>query len=76
MGIEELWSKAVGDIKKKDAVPFSVLKGTIVGVNVSIWLHINCHTDTIALHSNWVPKCAPTGTSGEVSNQQSSKLHA
>jgi 5'-3' exonuclease len=60
MGIKELWSKALGDIKKKDAVPFSTLRGTIVGVDVSIWLHMYCHTDTVALHLNSVPKYAPT----------------
>ena len=60
MGIKDLWSKALGDIKKKDAVPFSTLKGTIVGVDVSIWLHMYCHTDTVALHLNSEPKYAPT----------------
>ena len=60
MGIKDLWSKALGDIKKKDAVPFSTLKGSTIGIDVSIWLHKYCHTDTVALHLNSEPKYAPT----------------
>jgi hypothetical protein len=43
MGIKDLWSQALGNIKKKDAVPFSTLKGRVVGIDVSIWLHKYCH---------------------------------
>jgi hypothetical protein len=45
-----LWTKALGDIKNKDALRFSTLKGNIVGENVSISLHMYCHTDTVASH--------------------------
>jgi hypothetical protein len=38
MDIKDLWSQALGDIKKKDAVPFSTFKGRVVGIDVSIWL--------------------------------------
>jgi hypothetical protein len=60
MGIKDLWNKALGDIKMKNAVPFSTLKGTIVGIDMSVWLHKYCHMDTVALHLNSDPKYAPT----------------
>jgi hypothetical protein len=60
MGIKDLWSQALGNIKKKDAVPFSTFKGRVVGIDVSIWLHKYCHTDTVALHLNSEPKYALT----------------
>jgi 5'-3' exonuclease len=59
MGIKDLWNKALGDIKKKDAVPFSTFEGRVVGIDVSVWLHKYCHTDTVALHLNSEPKYAP-----------------
>jgi len=60
MGIKDLWSKLLGDIKKKDAVPFSAFKGSIVGIDISVWLHRYCHSDTVALCMNSEPKYKPT----------------
>lgn len=59
MTIKDLWSKALGDIKKKHAVPFSEFKGITLGIDISVWLHKYCHTDIVALCLNSEPKYPP-----------------
>jgi hypothetical protein len=53
MGIKDLWSQALGNIKKKDAVPFSTFKRRVVGIDVSIWLHTLL---SVILLNGWVAK--------------------
>jgi len=60
MGIKELWAQALGDIKKRPPVAFSTLKGSTIGIDVSVFLHRYCHTDPVALCMNSVPKYPPT----------------
>ena len=49
MGINELWVPTLEQNKKAATVSFSIFQGIIVGIDLSVWLHKSCHTDTIAL---------------------------
>jgi hypothetical protein len=58
--VSRICGAKLGHIQKNDAVAFSTLQGTTVGVDQSVWLHKYCHTDIMALCLNLEPKNAPT----------------
>jgi 5'-3' exonuclease len=45
MGIKDLWSEALGNINKQPSVPFTTARGNTIGIDISVWLHKNIHTD-------------------------------
>jgi len=45
MGTSDLWSEALGNINKQPSVPFTTAGGKIIGIDISVWLHKNIHTD-------------------------------
>jgi hypothetical protein len=51
---------------KEDAVPFSIVRGSISCVDISSWLHIYCNTDTAAAVPEFWAKMRTDGAVSQV----------
>ena len=68
MGVKDLWQHCLEGVKKGSRKTFSQCKGETVGVDISIWLHTFCNTESVTLCMNSQPPYPPTNIIASLQN--------